>query len=296
MTIAGIYPPIATPFDADCEVDYAALRSNAARWMTTGLRGLVVLGSNGEAAFIDEDEAERIVAEVRAEVPAGRLVIAGTGRDATRATIAACRRAARAGADFVLVRVPTAFKPHLTAQHLVRHYRAVADTSPVPILLYDFPQSFGLTLPLAAITTLADHPNVAGMKESSGDLAQIADQVSATPAAFEVVVGSAPTLYASLCVGAAGGVVAVANVVPEVCVRLFELTRGGRHDEALALQRRLTPLARAVTGVHGVPGLKAAMTIAGYRGGFPRAPLEAASPAVEAELRTMIETLAGPRG
>lgn len=291
VSIAGIYPPIATPFDIDGEVDYAALRANAARWMRTGLRGLVVLGSNGEAAFVDQDEAERIVGEVRALVPADRLVIAGTGRDATRATIDACRRAARVGADYALVRVPMAFKAQLTADALLRHFRAVADASPIPVLLYDFPQSFGLTLPVPVIVALAEHPNVAGMKESSGDLAQIADQVSSTPDRFEVVVGSAPTLYASLCVGVAGGVVAVANVVPEVCVRLYDLARGGRHADALALQRRLTPLARAVTATHGVPGLKAAMTIAGYQGGLPRAPLAPCPPHVDAELRAMVDAL-----
>jgi 4-hydroxy-2-oxoglutarate aldolase len=291
VTITGVYPPIATPFTGDGEVDYDALRFNTARWMRTGLRGLVVLGSNGEAALIDDDEAERVVGEVRALVPRERLLVAGTGRDSTRATIAACRRAARVGADFVLVRTPSAFRAQLTTEALVRHYAAVADASPVPVLLYDFPQSFGVTLPLAAVVTLAAHPNVAGMKESSGDVAQIADQVSRTPAAFEVVVGSAPTLYASLLVGAVGGVVAVANVVPDLCVRLFDLTRSGRHDEALSLQRRLTPLARAVTATHGVPGLKLAMRLVGYRGGAPRAPLAPAPEAVERELRALLQDL-----
>ncbi|MCU0256222.1 MAG: dihydrodipicolinate synthase family protein [Vicinamibacterales bacterium] len=294
VTIAGIYPPIATPFDADGHVDYDALRFNTARWMTTGLRGLVVLGSNGEAALVDEDEAERVVGEVRPLVPADRLVIAGTGRDATRATIAACRRAARVGADLALVRVPTAFKSQLTADALVRHYRAVADASPIPVLLYDYPAWFGLTLPVAAIVALAEHPNVVGMKESSGDLAQIADQVSLTPDRFEVVVGAAATLYASLCVGAVGGVVAVANVVPEVCVTLYEHFRAGRHAEALALQRRLTPLAVAVTATHSIAGLKAAMSMAGYRGGLPRAPLSPCADHAVAELRRLLEGLQGP--
>jgi 4-hydroxy-2-oxoglutarate aldolase len=292
VTLAGIYPPIATPFTAEGDVDYDALRFNTTRWMATRLRGLVVLGSNGEAAFVDEDEAERIVGEVRALVPRDRLVIAGTGRDATRATIAACRRAARVGADFVLVRTPTAFKAQLTADALRTHYRAVADASPVPVLLYDFPQSFGVTLPLDVVVALASHPNVAGMKESSGDLAQIADQVSATPDRFEVVVGSAPTLYPSLLMGAVGGVVAVANVVPERCVELFDLAAAGRHAEARALQRRLTPLARAVTAGFGVPGLKAAMTLAGYRGGFPRAPLSPSTDAYAGTLRSLLDALA----
>lgn len=294
VTLSGIFPPMATPFDADGHVDYEALRFNAARWMRTGLRGLVALGSNGEAAYVDDDEAERIVGEVRALVPRDRLLIAGVGRDATHATIDACRRAARVGANLALVRPPTAFRAQMTEAALERHYRAVADASPIPVLLYDFPQAFGLTLPLSAIVSLAEHPNVAGMKESSGDLTQIADQVSRTPARFEVVVGSAPTLYPSLVMGAAGGVVAVANVVPEACVSLFDLTRAGRHEAALALQRRLTPLARAVTGTYGVPGLKAAMTLAGYRGGVPRAPLSPCPESVHGDLRRMLDVLADP--
>jgi 4-hydroxy-2-oxoglutarate aldolase len=288
VTIAGIYPPMATPFTADGDVDYDALRFNVARWMTTGLRGLVVLGSNGEAAFIDDDESERVTGEVRALVPRDRLLIAGTGRDSTRATIDACRRAGRVGADLVLVRTPTAFKAQLTPDAFLRHYTAVADASPVPVLLYDFPQSFGVTLPLPVIATLAAHPNVAGMKDSSGDIAQIADQVSCTPDRFEVLVGSAPTLHASLLVGAVGGVVAVANVVPDACVRLFDLARSGRHEEARDLQRRLTPLARAVTGTYGVPGLKRAMNLAGYRGGWPRAPLPVASDAVSLQIQRLL--------
>lgn len=294
VSLAGIFPPIATPFSADGEVDYPALRFNVARWVRTGLRGLVVLGTNGEAAHVDEDEAERIVGEVRALVPATRLVIAGTGRDATRLTIAACRRAARVGADLVLVRPPTGFRTQMSIEVLVSHYRAVADASPVPVLLYDFPQAFGVALPLAAVVSLATHPNIVGLKESSGDVGQVADQVAATPEGFEVLVGAAATLYPSLLMGAAGGIVAVANVVPEVCVRLFDLVREGSHDQARALQRRLTPLARAVTTTHGVAGLKAAMDAAGYRGGYPRAPLEPAGPDVRAELDRLVRDLVPP--
>ena len=280
MDIGGIYPPIATPFTDDGVVDADAVRFNVARWMTTGLRGLVVLGSNGEAPFVDEDEAHDLVSLVREGVPRARLLIAGTGRESTRATVTATLRAASAGADAVLVRAPGFFKSQMTVDTFVRHYTAVADASPVPVLLYNFAAAFGVNLPIEAIARLAAHANIVGLKESGGDVGLIGEQVSVAGADFSVVVGSATTLYASLCVGAAGGVVAVANVAPEACVRLFELARAGRHREALALQRALTPLARAVTTVHGVPGLKAAMTLAGYRGGAPRAPLIPAPRAV----------------
>jgi 4-hydroxy-2-oxoglutarate aldolase len=280
MHLRGIFPPMATPFTADGEaIDVDALKHNLDRWLTTGLAGFVLLGSNGEAAYIDEDEADTLVAEVRSHVPAGRLVIVGTGRESTRATIGASRRAARLGADAALVRVPGAFKTQMTADALVRHYTAVADASPIPVILYNFAAAFGVNLPTDAVATLSAHPNIVGLKESGGDVAQVAEQVAATPGDFAVVVGAAPALYASLCVGARGGVVAVANVVPDACVRLYELTVAGRHQEALALQRALAPLARAVTATYGVAGLKAAMTLAGYRGGQPRSPLLPAPPA-----------------
>jgi 4-hydroxy-2-oxoglutarate aldolase len=232
-----------------------------------------------------------LIEVVRSLVPADRLVIAGTGRESTRATIRATGRAARAGADVALVRVPGFFKSHMTSEALVQHYTAVADASPVPVMLYNFAAAFGASIKIDAVARLALHPNIVGLKESGGDVGQIADEVSSTPHDFAVVVGGAPTLYASVCVGASGGVVAVANVVPEVCVRLFELSVEGRHDEARALQRALTPLARAVTGTHGVPGLKAAMDVAGYRGGPPRAPLLPVAPEVVGELRRLLEEL-----
>jgi len=292
MRLRGIFPPMATPFtDAGAALDLEALKINVGRWMATGLSGLVVLGSNGEAALVDDDEAERLVAEVRPLVPRGRLLIAGTGREATRATIAACRRAAAAGADAALVRAPGFFKAQMTGEALQRHYVAVADACPIPVILYNFAAAFGVNLPTETIARLAEHPNIVGLKESGGDVAQVADQVSSTPEAFDVVVGAAPALYASLCVGASGGVVAVANVVPEVCVRLYELTVAGRHEDARAWQRALTPLARAVTAAHGVAGLKAAMTLAGYRGGHPRAPLAPASPATVEAVGAQLATL-----
>jgi len=292
MQLRGIFPPMATPFTADGDaIDVGALRHNLDRWLTTSLAGFVLLGSNGEAALIEEDEADALVGEVRERVPADRLVIVGTGRESTRGTIGASRRAAQLGADAALVRVPGFFKAQMTADALVRHYVAVADASPIPVILYNFAAAFGVNLPTDAITRLAAHPNIVGLKESGGDVAQVAEQVASTPADFAVVVGAAPALYASLCVGARGGVVAVANVVPEACVRLFDLTVAGRHEEALALQRALAPLARAVTATHGVAGLKAAMTLAGYRGGTPRPPLVPAGPAVVSALSAQLSTL-----
>jgi 4-hydroxy-2-oxoglutarate aldolase len=171
------------------------------------------------------------------------------------------------------VRTPGFFKNQMTAEAFVRHYTAVADESPVPVLLYNFTALTGVNLTPAAVSRLAAHPNIRGVKESGGDVAQIADLVIGTPKTFSVLAGTTATFYAALTVGAVGGILAVACVAPDACVRLFELTRAGRRDDALTLQRRLLPLARLLGPTYGVPGLKAALNLLGYDVGVPRPPL-----------------------
>jgi len=292
LNLHGIFPPIPTPFDHD-EVDLVSLGNNIERWMKTGLAGLVVLGSNGEAPLIEDEEAFRVLATAREHVPADRTFIAGAARESTRGTIASVRRAADAGADAVLVRTPSYFKSQMTNDVFVRHYTEVADASPVPVILYNVTIFTGVNLQPAAVARLAGHPNIVGVKESGGDIAQIGDLVAATPPDFKVIVGSAPTMYASFCVGAVGAVVAVASVVPDLCVKLYELVQEGRHAEAVALQRRLTPLARSVTGVYGAGGLKAALDLAGYVGGQPRRPLPPATPQAIEAIRGQLAELGG---
>jgi 4-hydroxy-2-oxoglutarate aldolase len=290
MNLPGIYPPIITPFK-NGEVDYAGLAHNVGRWMGTGLRGLLVLGSNGEAASIDEDEAERIVATVREGVPRDRVLLVGTGRQSTRATIAATTRAAKAGADAVLVLTPFYFKAQMTPDALTDHYRAVADASPVPVLLYNFTNVTGINLAPETVAALSAHSNIVGLKDSNGDIAQVAGVVSRVPAGFTVLVGSAATLYPAMVMGASGGIVAVANVVPEVCVKLYDLARAGTHEEARVLQQKLTPLANAVTAGYSIAGLKVAMEIAGYVGGDVRRPLRPAKPEARDVLQRLYEEL-----
>jgi 4-hydroxy-2-oxoglutarate aldolase len=286
----GVLPPIPTPFDTAGEVDLRALRTNVRRWMETGLTGIVALGSNGEAPLLDEDEAGRLIAAAREEVPADRLLIAGTGRESTRATIAATRRASERGADAVLVLTPSFFKAQLTPAALVRHYSAVADASPVPVLLYNFAAATGVNLLPGTVAALCEHPNVAGIKESGLDVSQLSDCVMQARPGFAVFAGAAPTFYPALCAGAVGGILAVASVVPEACVRLFDLVAAGRHAEARRLQEQLSPLARLVTTVHGVAGLKLALDQCGWYGGPPRPPLgKAAAGAAEAVGRALAD-------
>ena len=288
MNLTGVFAPIPTPFDRDHRVDIARLRVALARWVSTSLAGFVVLGSNGEAVLLDDDEADLVIAAARESVPRGRPLIAGAGRESTRAAVGAAKRAADLGADAVLVRTPGFFKPQMSSDAFVRHYTAVADASPVPVLLYNFTALTGVNLLPEAVSRLAAHPNIAGMKESGGDVEQIADLVSGTPDDFSVLAGSASTFYAALCVGAVGGILALGCVVPEACARLYQLTNDGRHDQARALQQQLLPLAKLLGSAYGVPGLKAALNLVGCDVGVPRLPL---TPVPDAALMALREAL-----
>ncbi len=288
---AGIYTPIATPFRDDGAVDERALADNVSRWMTTPLTGLVVLGSNGEAASLEDAEADRVVEIVRAGVPASRPLIAGTGRESTRATIAATRRVAAAGADAALVRTPSFFKPQMTTDAFVRHFTEVADASPVPVLLYNVTLYTGVNLLPDAVERLAVHPNIVAIKESGSDIGQIAEYVARTPDDFTVLAGSATTLVHALCAGCDGAILALASLAPAECVSIATLVREKRLEEATALQRRVMPLARSVGTTYGVPGLKAALELKGYAGGPPRPPLRPVSSEVVDIIRRQLDAL-----
>jgi 4-hydroxy-2-oxoglutarate aldolase len=259
--------------------------------MQTSLTGLVVLGSNGEAAQLDDSEADRVVDVVRENVPADRPLIAGTGRESTRATIEATRRAAAAGVDAVLVRTPSFFKSQMTTDVFVRHYAEVAEASPVPVLLYNVTMFTGVTLQADAVERLAVHPNIVGIKESGSDIGLIAEFVNRTPDDFTVLAGSATTLLHALSAGCDGAILALASLVPDACAELVTLVRDGRLAEARALQRRLLPIAKSVGGTYGVPGLKAALHLLRFAGGPPRPPLRPVAPSVIDIIRDQLDAL-----
>lgn len=292
-SFSGLFTPIATPFRAGA-IDEPGLRANIRHWVRTPLHGLVVLGSNGEASHLSDVEADRVVALAREELPADRILIVGTGRESTGATIDASVRAARAGADAVIVRTPGFFKNQMTTAALVRHYTAVADASPVPVLLYNVQMYTGVLLAPGGAATLASHPNIVGIKESGGDIGHIAEVVNQTPPGFAVLAGSATTFCAALSVGCTGGVLALAALAPDACLRLMTLVAGGQMEEARALQRQLNPLARSVGTLHGVAGFKAALDLLGLAGGAPREPLLPVPADVVSAIRQQLGALGLP--
>jgi 4-hydroxy-2-oxoglutarate aldolase len=288
VPLRGVVPPLVTPFRSDGVLDLEAFEGNLEALAAHDLAGFLVLGSNGEAASLDEEEKLALVAAARRRLP-GRFLLVGTGMESTRGTIALGRRCADRGADAVLVLTPHYYKNRMTADALRAHFEAVADASPVPVYLYSVPAFTGLPWPPALATQLGAHPNVAGIKESSGDVGLLSRVRAGTPAAFEVLCGNAPVFYPSLCVGATGGVLAVANCAPRPTIELFRAFERGDHERARRIQAALAPLAAAVTATHGVAGLKRAMDHVGLRGGCVRAPLLQAPASALAEILPLLE-------
>ena len=292
MRFSGLFHPLVTPFTTTGEVDAAAVARNASRYLRSPLTGLVVLGSNGESPQLDDDESDRVIAAVRDVVPPDRPLLAGAARESTRATIAACRRAAALGASAVMVRTPSFYKNMMTSDAFVRHYTEVADASPAPVILYNVTIYTGVTLQADAVGLLSRHPNIVGVKESGNDMQLLADYLSASAGEdFVVLCGSATSFYSALALGVHGGVLALSGIVPEQCATLMRMVGEGRLAEARQLQTLLLPLARSIGVQHGVPALKAALTLVGYETGDPRPPLRPAPAAVWAALRAQLTAL-----
>jgi 4-hydroxy-2-oxoglutarate aldolase len=285
--LKGIIPPLVTPFREDGTLDLRAFEANLERYAEHDLGGYLVLGSNGEAASLEEGEKLALISAARRGA-GGRLVLAGTGLESTAATIALTRKAADHGADAALVLTPSYYKSQMRSGALKLHFEAVAEASPIPVLLYSVPAFTGLVLPEDLPASLAGHPRIAGLKESSGDIGLLGRILQSVPPSFEVACGSAPVLYPALCLGAAAGILAVACCAPRATAAVYRAYAAGEHDAARRLQRAITPLATAVTATWGVPGLKAAMDAAGFEGGSPRAPLLPAPAAAREQLPALI--------
>lgn len=270
---SGLLVPITTPFDSQTgDVAPVALRQNARALLEAGVDGIVATGSTGEAALLSDHEYGSVIKWLREVVPDDRWLVVGAGRESTRATIAACRVAGDEGADAVLLRAPSYYGVTLSTTALAAHFRRVADESPVPVLLYNMPKYTHVNFSEALVAALADHDNIAGMKESSGDLKQFAVLQSTAPQ-WALFMGSGSRFYSGLELGAAGGVLAVACFASSVAVRVRDKFRSGDRAGAGAAQEVLSPLSREIVDSLGVPGVKAAMDAAGLVGGPVRPPL-----------------------
>ncbi len=276
---SGIYPPLPTFFTIQDELDLTTLQRHMLRIADSGIAGYVLMGTNGEAVHLTSDERAQVIVAAREVLESSGYssmpLIAGCGDMSTRMTLARCQQAAHSGADFALVLPPFYYKGRMDSQSLIAHYRAVADSSPLPILIYNMPASTaGLDLDAATICTLAEHPNIIGVKDSAGNIAKLAQIVASTPPTFQVFAGNAGYLLPALVVGAVGAVSALANVFPEEVCAVQALFEAGELEEARLVQARLIPANAAVTSIYSVPGLKAALELTCGYGGTPRMPLQ----------------------
>ncbi len=274
MLRGGIYPPLPTFFDEQDELDLMTLRLHIQRLAGTGLAGYVVMGTNGEAVHLATEERAQVIEAARDAAGEDVPILAGCGEQSTRAAIANCQQAARSGANAALVLPPFYYKGRMDSHALIAHYRAVADDSPLPVVIYNMPASTGgLDLDAPTICALAEHPNIIGVKDSVGNMVKLSQIYAETPSRFRVFAGSAGYLLPALAVGAVGAVAALANVFPREVCRLQELFNAGKIEEARLLQARLVPANTAVTATYSVPGLKAALELTAGYGGRPRPPL-----------------------
>ena len=287
--LKGVLLPVTTPFLQSGEVDLRSLETNLDKWSQTLITGYVFLGSTGERVHLDEPEYLRIVELARSRVSGDLAFIVGAGQQSTIGTIKEITRAATAGADAVLVITPHFYRSAISQDVLITYYSSVADASPVPVLLYSMPALTGIKIEPETVARLSEHPNIVGVKDSSNDVAGFSETVRLCPSEFAVMTGNGTVFLDTLQAGATGAILAVGCVVPELCVDIFRSFQEGELERASMLQSKLTPLAAAVTTRFGIGGLKAALDLAGYRGGSVRAPLQPPDETARAEIATLLE-------
>jgi 4-hydroxy-2-oxoglutarate aldolase len=288
MELSGIFPALTTPYRGDGSVAIDQFKENICRYNQIGLAGYVVLGSTGESVLLTVAEGESLLAAAKEVAASGKLLIAGTGAESTAETIARCRRAATLGYDVALVKTPYYYKPAYKSAVYLRHYRSVADASPIPVLLYSVPIFTGVTLETPEILALATHPNIIGIKDSSGVIQRVVEVAAEAPKTFHVLTGGAGVIYPALTAGAKGAILALASALPERCLAVYRNWKSGRHVEALAQQQQLARASKAIATDNGIAGLKYAMDLRGYAGGDPRLPLLPLTDEKKQQIHTLV--------
>jgi len=294
MKLQGIFPPIATPFDHNGDIYPAKVRHNVEKWNRTALSGYVVMGSTGESVMLTPDEKYTMWELVAHHAAPEKLLIAGTGMEGVRETVALTNCAAEMGYKAAMVRTPHYYKNLINrADAQALYFRAVADQSRIPLVIYNWPQATGVDIPVEAVVALSEHPNVIAIKESSGNLEKVMQMIREVKHGFQVLVGSAPTLWPSLLMGACGAILAYANAAPYSVIAIWEAHRTREEAAGLDWQNRIGRPAALVTTKYGVPGLKYAMDLNGYYGGPPRLPLVVPTPEAKKEIEEAFKDLKG---
>jgi 4-hydroxy-2-oxoglutarate aldolase len=274
MNVSGVFPALVTPYSVDGSVSVEDIKYNITKYNSTGIAGYVAMGSTGESVLLSRKEIDTVLIAVKESAAPGMRLIAGTGAESTAETIERTKRAAELGYHIALVKTPYYYKPVYKPEVFIAHYRRVADASPIPVLLYSVPQFTGIALEAPEVGVLAQHPNIIGIKESSGVVQRIAEMLAAAPPPFQILTGSASMLFPSTVLGTVGAILALASPLPELCVAVFDAARQGNLERARELQGGIQEASKLIVSQCGIPGVKYAMDLAGYKGGQPRLPLQ----------------------
>lgn len=289
IKLNGVYPPLPTSFTEDEDLFLSRYEENIQKLCNYDLAGILVLGSNGEMVMLSNVEKKKVYDTARKAIPGGKLMIAGTGAQSTRETISLSVMAYDSGADAVLVLNPSYYKGQMNSEVLVRFYHDVADNSPAPVIIYNMPANSGLDMDADTILRASQHHNIIGIKDSGGNLVKMATVIKNAKPGFQVFAGSASFLLPALGIGAVGGILALANIAPELCLNIYNSFYEGKHESAKEYQLAAVELNTAVTRQWGVPALKAAMDYLGFYGGPVRKPLLPISDEIRKQLIELIE-------
>jgi len=272
QNIKGIFAALTTPFVGD-EISTEKLKENVQKYNSTDLAGYVVLGTTGECVYLTDDESEKLAIAAKEAASTGKKIIVGTARESTKVTLEFTNRMADLGIDAVLIRTPSYFKARMDREALRKHYLTIADQSKAPVLIYHIPQITGLSIGPELIIELSTHPNIIGMKNSSGYLGFLGEVKSQLAPDFDYLLGAGGVIFLGLTLGASGGILRLATVAPDECVKLYNLYLEEKLDEARKLQLNLVPVNKAIIQTFGIPGTKYALDLRGYYGGPSRLPL-----------------------
>ena len=290
VSLRGVFTPIVTSFDEHGQVAHHKLEFNLGKWNQTGLSGYIVLGSNGENVFLNEQEKVDVLKTARQAIPKEKLMIAGTACESTVNTIALTEKAAEIGADAAIIINPSYYKSQMSVRVLANHYRLIADASPIPIIIYNLPPATGIDLSADLLVELSQHPNIIGVKDTSGNMPKMGETIRRADPSFQVLAGSANFFYPSLSIGVTGGILALANVAPGESVELFGLFNAGEIEKGRDLHLRLLPVNLAITSRFSIGGLKAALDMVGFYGGPPRLPLLPLDDERRQEMQNILKT------
>jgi 4-hydroxy-2-oxoglutarate aldolase len=284
----GVYPPMLTPFTENGTLDLNAHAFNIQRWNAYNLKGYLVLGSNSETIYLTEQEKLDLIKQTVQHKSPDKYILAGTGMESTRETVRLTNLAASLGVNAALILTPFYYKSSMTTESLIDHFQTVADEADIPIMIYNVPKFTQINVSPELVAQLSQHPNIIGMKDSHGSIEQLKAFVEVADKDFSVLAGTASTWFGGLKIGINGAIMALANIAPQCCIDLEFLFSTGNLENGQNLHERMSPVNTAITGTYGIPGLKHAATLLGWKGGFVRKPLSELSEIQKKEIETIL--------